>query len=91
MYDLSTQGILPVEDMNALFEERLRVKLPGGLYKVSSRSYSCDCVTKVYEHQLPLSMSIRFQPVGRRVANLDHAPAASKGTRNATTGKSNTN
>ncbi len=92
MYNLSTQGMLPVEKMNALFEEGLRVKLPGGLYNVTSRSYTCDCGTKVYEHQLPLIMSIHFQPVGRRVANINHAPAASaKGTRNATFDKSHTN
>ncbi len=79
MYNLSTQGMLPVEDLNALFDEGLRVKLPGGLYKVTSRSYSCDCGTKVYEHQLPLSVSIHFQPVGRRVANIAQAPRAYAG------------
>ncbi len=89
MYNLSTQGMLPVEKMNALFEEGLRVKLPGGLYKVTSRSYDCDCDTKVYEHQLPLARSIRFQPVGRRVANIAHAPAASSNGTDA--GNSNTN
>ncbi len=91
MYNLSTQGMLPVEEMNALFEDGLRVKLPGGLYKISSRSYACDCSAKVYEKGLSLAMKIRFQPVGRRVANFDHAPAQSKGTRNATSGKSSTN
>ncbi len=81
MFNLSTQGMLPVEDLNALFEEGLRVKLPGGLYKVTSHSYSCDCGTKVYERRLPLSVAIHFQPVGRKVANITHAPAVrTKGT-----------
>ena len=86
MNNLSTRGSLSVEEMNALFEHRLRVNLPGGSFKVIQRTYSNSSPIKVYDGQLSLSMVIRLEPEGH-IIPLEPVPAAAKSDASLFTGK----
>ncbi len=77
MNSINSRGLLSVEEMNALFEERLRVNLPGGSFKVIHRKYSGASGSMTYEHQLPLSMVVRLQPEGH-ILPLNATPAVAK-------------
>ncbi len=77
MNSITSRGLLSVEEMNALFEERLRVNLPGGSFKVIHRKYSGDCGCVAYDHQLPLSMVVRLQPEGH-ILPLNATPTVTK-------------
>ncbi len=78
MKNLASRGLLSVEDMNALFEERLRVSLPGGSFKVIQHNYSNTGRIKVYGGQLPMSMVIRLQPEGH-ITPLNPVPEKANG------------
>jgi len=64
MKNLTSRGLLSVEDFNALFEERLRVNLPGGSFKVIQRSYNRGRGCQVYEQHMPVLFVIYLQPEG---------------------------
>ncbi len=74
MNNVSSRGSLSVEEMNALFEGRLRVSLPGGSFKVVQHSYSGASGCKVYDRQLSFSLIIRLQPEGH-ILPLNPVPA----------------
>ncbi len=64
MKDLTSRGLLSVEEMSALFEGRLRVCLPGGSFKMVRRNYSSKWGCHVYEKKLLVSSVIYLQPEG---------------------------
>ncbi len=63
-----SHGMLSVDEMNALFDEQLRVQLPGGSFKVIQHSYSGECGCRVYENNLPLSITVRLEREGRKAS-----------------------
>jgi hypothetical protein len=77
MKNLSSRGKLSVEDMNDLFEGRLRVNLPGGSFKVVQRSYSGPRGSQVFDHELRVSTVIFLQPEGH-ILPLNPVPARSE-------------
>ncbi len=73
MNNVSSRGSLSVDQVTALFEERLRVNLPGGTYKVIQQSYSGASVSMWDDRRLAYSMVIRLQPEGH-ILPLNPAP-----------------
>jgi hypothetical protein len=62
--------------MNALFEERLRVNLPGGSFKVIQHNYSGASGSKVYDQNLAYTSVIRLQAEGH-ILPLNPVPSMS--------------
>jgi len=86
MSNLLSHGILSVEEMNALFEDRLRVSLPGGSFVVVQRSYSNASGSQVYDQHLSYSMTIRLKPEGH-ILPLNPVPVMMTGDSLPRTGK----
>jgi hypothetical protein len=86
MKNLSSRGLLSVEDLNALFEERLRIHTHCGCFKVVERHYSSSRGSQVYDRNLPMSIVISLQPEGRTLP-MDPVPAKASSTAWYRTGK----
>ncbi len=85
MKNLASRGILSVEEMNALFENRLHVRLHCGMYRLVQHSSSFSSGCRVFGRKLSYCMTFAFKPEGRRIP-LDPLPAWSA-NRQPRTGK----
>jgi hypothetical protein len=74
MSDLSSRGMLSVEEMNALFENRLRANVYDSNYRIVRRGNSFSSGVKVYGHPVSDFMTFGFQFEGQNLP-IDPLPA----------------